>query len=181
MGYRRLRDRGARALAPRLHSLLVLAALLAVLAPSKSAASAVPAEVTVRTTAVGTWLMTGSGTAARALYVFDKDADARDGSACDAKCERFWPPLTVGAVTSANDEWTRVRRPSGSEQWTFKGKPLYTFAKDDTPSATYGDGIGRVWHLAFERVALPPGITLQKKSQGRCARRRPWPHGLLSR
>jgi predicted lipoprotein with Yx(FWY)xxD motif len=134
--------------------------------PTPAVWAAAPAEVSVRVTAAGTWLMSGSGSAARTLYVFDKDADAPGGSACDAKCEQVWPPLLVGAGASPDGDWTTVRRASGAEQWAFKGKPLYTFAKDDTPTATYGDGIRRVWHLAFEPEALPPGITIHKSLKG---------------
>ena len=140
--------------------------LLVLLVSPAWALAAAPAEVTVRTSAIGTSLTSGSGTSARTLYVLDKDTDAPGGSACDAKCEQIWPPLLAAAGARADGDWTLVHRASGVEQWAFKGRPLYTFAKDDTPTATYGDGIGRVWHRAFEPLVLPPGITLHKTLKG---------------
>jgi predicted lipoprotein with Yx(FWY)xxD motif len=36
-----------------------------------------------------------------------------------------------------------------NKQWAYKGKPLYTFAKDTKPGDTTGDGVGMVWHIAM--------------------------------
>jgi predicted lipoprotein with Yx(FWY)xxD motif len=34
-------------------------------------------------------------------------------------------------------------------QWAYKGKPLYTFAKDTKPGDTTGDGfLNGAWHIA---------------------------------
>ena len=38
----------------------------------------------------------------------------------------------------------------GSKQWAYKGKPLYTFAKDTKPGDVTGDGfLNGAWHLAM--------------------------------
>ena len=33
-------------------------------------------------------------------------------------------------------------------QWAYKGKPLYTWAKDTKPGDVTGDGVNNVWHIA---------------------------------
>ena len=46
-------------------------------------------------------------------------------------------------------DWSVVKRDDGSSQWAYKGKPVYTYAKDTAGKAT-GDGVGGVWHLVAE-------------------------------
>ena len=62
------------------------------------------------------------------LYTFDKDAGGK--SACNGPCATNWPPLMAGADAKASGDWTVVTRDDGGKQWAYKGKPLYTWAKD---------------------------------------------------
>ena len=62
------------------------------------------------------------------LYVFDKDAGGK--SACNGPCVANWPPLMVAGDGAASGDWTIVVRDDGTKQWAYKGKPLYTWAKD---------------------------------------------------
>jgi predicted lipoprotein with Yx(FWY)xxD motif len=39
-------------------------------------------------------------------------------------------------------------RDDGAKQWAYKGKPLYTWAKDTKPGDITGDGVNNVWHIA---------------------------------
>ena len=41
-----------------------------------------------------------------------------------------------------------IAREDGSKQWAYKGKPLYTWAKDAKPGDVTGDGVNNVWHIA---------------------------------
>jgi predicted lipoprotein with Yx(FWY)xxD motif len=41
-----------------------------------------------------------------------------------------------------------LTRGDGSNQWAYKDKPLYRFAKDQKPGDLTGDGVGGVWHVA---------------------------------
>jgi predicted lipoprotein with Yx(FWY)xxD motif len=46
-------------------------------------------------------------------------------------------------------DYTTITRDNGSKQWAYKGKPLYTFAKDQKAGDTAGDGfLNGAWHLA---------------------------------
>jgi predicted lipoprotein with Yx(FWY)xxD motif len=76
--------------------------------------------------------------------------DATPGkSACNGPCAQNWPPLAVAANAKPMGDWTVVTRDDGSKQWAYKGKPLYTFAKDKKPGDTTGDGfLNNAWHAA---------------------------------
>jgi predicted lipoprotein with Yx(FWY)xxD motif len=80
------------------------------------------------------------------LYVFDKDAGGK--SACNGPCVANWPPLMVVGGGAASGDWTIVVRDDGTKQWAYKGKPLYTWAKDTKPGDKTGDGINSMWHVA---------------------------------
>ncbi len=80
------------------------------------------------------------------LYTFDRDAGGK--SACNGPCATNWPPLMAGADAKAAGDWTVVTRDDGGKQWAYKGKPLYTWAKDTKPGDKTGDGVNNVWHTA---------------------------------
>lgn len=81
------------------------------------------------------------------LYTFDRDADGK--SACAGNCLKNWPALVATTDKAPSADWTVVTRDDGTKMWAYKGKPLYTFAKDMKPGDTTGDGIGKVWHIAM--------------------------------
>ncbi|WP_026782446.1 COG4315 family predicted lipoprotein [Pleomorphomonas koreensis] len=83
-----------------------------------------------------------------ALYTFDKDAAGV--SSCYDDCAVKWPPAMAAAGAMASDDFTLVARKDGSQQWAFKGKPLYLWQGDNKPGDVSGDGMGGVWHLAKE-------------------------------
>jgi predicted lipoprotein with Yx(FWY)xxD motif len=81
------------------------------------------------------------------LYTFDKDVDGK--SACNGPCATNWPALKAEAGDKADANYTIITRDDGSKQWAYKGKPLYTFAKDQKPGDITGDGfLNNAWHLA---------------------------------
>ena len=80
------------------------------------------------------------------LYTFDKDAGGK--SMCNGPCAANWPPLAAGADAKASGDWSVITRDDGSKQWAYKGKPLYTWAKDTKPGDKTGDNFNNVWHLA---------------------------------
>lgn len=81
------------------------------------------------------------------LYTFDKDMGGK--SMCNGPCAANWPALTAASGSAASGDWTTVTRDDGTMQWAYKGKPLYTFAKDTKPGDTTGDGfINGAWHIA---------------------------------
>jgi predicted lipoprotein with Yx(FWY)xxD motif len=85
------------------------------------------------------------------LYTFDRDAVGSGRSACVGPCAANWPAFGTGATTGASTagDWTVVARDDGSRQWAYKGRPLYTFAKDAKPGDRNGDGfLNGAWHVA---------------------------------
>jgi predicted lipoprotein with Yx(FWY)xxD motif len=60
-----------------------------------------------------------------------------------------WPVLKAEASDKADGGYGIITRDDGSRQWAYKGKPLYTFAKDTKPGDITGDGfLNGAWHLA---------------------------------
>jgi predicted lipoprotein with Yx(FWY)xxD motif len=82
------------------------------------------------------------------LYTFDKDAGGK--SACNGPCTGNWPPLMAGADAKASGDWTIITRDDGSKQWAYKGKPLYTYAKDTKPGDKTGHNYNGMWFWATE-------------------------------
>lgn len=108
-----------------------------------SAALAAPPTKT-GTTAKGSVLTDAKG---MTLYTFDKDTDGK--SACNGPCATNWPVLKAEAGDKAEGGYTIISRDDGSKQWAYKGKPLYTFAKDQKAGDITGDGfLNGAWHLA---------------------------------
>ena len=80
------------------------------------------------------------------LYSFDKDADGK--SACNGPCAANWPAFKA-TDAAAPAGWSAITREDGTKQWAYKGKPLYTFAKDTGPADVKGDGfLNGAWHIA---------------------------------
>jgi predicted lipoprotein with Yx(FWY)xxD motif len=108
-----------------------------------STASAAP-PTKAGTTSKGPTLTDASG---MSLYTFDKDSAGK--SACNGPCAANWPALKAEATDQAGDDYTVITRDDGSKQWAYKGKPLYTFAKDKKAGDITGDGfLNGTWHLA---------------------------------
>jgi predicted lipoprotein with Yx(FWY)xxD motif len=83
------------------------------------------------------------------LYTFDKDTAGSGKSVCNGMCATNWPAFMATSTDSASGDWSIVTRDEGTKQWAFKGKPLYTFAKDTAPGDMKGDGfLNGAWHTA---------------------------------
>lgn len=82
------------------------------------------------------------------LYVFDHDISGSGKSMCNGNCASNWPPLLAPSTAQSIGAWHTITRDDGSKQWSYKGKPLYYWAKDSKPGDTTGDGVGNAWHVA---------------------------------
>ena len=82
------------------------------------------------------------------LYTFDKDPSGNGKSVCNGQCATNWPPLAAGADAKSHGDYTVVTRDDGSKQWAYKGKPLYTWVKDQKAGDRTGDNVNNVWHVA---------------------------------
>jgi len=90
------------------------------------------------------------------LYFFVPEQGTR--VVCTGDCVATWRPLMatrpgqpVSAVPLPGVLGT-VDRPDGGRQVTYAGWPLYTYAKDDAPGATAGQGAAGEWFVAEATV-----------------------------
>jgi predicted lipoprotein with Yx(FWY)xxD motif len=112
-----------------------------------------PAETEVHLDVLETRLgtvVTGPGGAT--VYRSDADSAKPSRSTCLGDCAATFPPVTIAAqarVTVAGISPALVgaiRRPDGRAQLTLAGFPLYTYAGDENPGDTKGDGVNDIWH-----------------------------------
>ncbi len=81
------------------------------------------------------------------LYTFDRDMGGK--SACNGPCAGNWPPLLAHGDSKASGDYSIISREDGKQQWAYKGKPLYTWTKDQKPGDKTGDGfLNNQWHVA---------------------------------
>jgi predicted lipoprotein with Yx(FWY)xxD motif len=81
------------------------------------------------------------------LYTFDKDSGGK--SACSGPCAGNWPALKAENGDRPAGGYTVITRDDGAKQWAYKGKPLYTFVKDQKAGDINGDGfLNGAWHIA---------------------------------
>ncbi len=100
---------------------------------------------------LGTILAVGSKK--MTVYMFEGDKGA--ASSCTGACASVWPPVTTsggptasGAASSA--DLSTITRSDGATQVTYKGHPLYFFAKDKDSGDAYGQGVhgfGADWYV----------------------------------
>ncbi|WP_159901397.1 COG4315 family predicted lipoprotein [Salinirussus salinus] len=83
------------------------------------------------------------------LYMFDRDTQEADASACSGGCADVWPPLTADGTPTRGEDVTATvgsfERASGDRQVTAGGWPLYYYASDGTPGDAAGQGVNDVW------------------------------------
>jgi predicted lipoprotein with Yx(FWY)xxD motif len=109
--------------------------------PSASAAaSATPAVLAQTVGSNGMILVAGSNS--MTVYTFSRDTAGV--SNCTGACATTWPPLTVpsgqtpSGGTGVTGTLATITRTDGSLQVTYKGLPLYLFARDTKPGDTNG-------------------------------------------
>jgi predicted lipoprotein with Yx(FWY)xxD motif len=119
---------------------------------STPAASTTPAVVIVtKQGKPGTILAAGP----KRLTVYLFEGDKGTTSSCTGGCAKVWPPVTTGASAIAGGSANAadigtITRPDGSKQVTYKGHPLYFYAKDGDSGDVYGQGInsfGADWYV----------------------------------
>ncbi len=90
------------------------------------------------------YLTDGQG---RALYLFA--TDTVDPDSCQGQCLANWPIAYSDNVLLANglerSDFGSFTRSDGKRQLTYKGWPLYYFAKDTMAGDLNGEGMGGVW------------------------------------
>lgn len=117
------------------------------------------ASIATKHAKLGTILATGS----KKLTVYLFESDKGSTSSCSGPCATVWPPVTGkpqasgGAVAA---DLGTITRSDGATQVTYKGHPLYLYAKDKDSGDAYGQGLqqfGAAWY-----VLKPSGSKLDK-------------------
>jgi len=95
---------------------------------------------------LGNYLVAPNG---MTLYYFTKDESNK--STCYDACSKNWPPFSVlktlkpGAGVA--DQFGTINRTDGLKQITYKGQPLYFWAKDKNVGDTTGQNVNKVWFV----------------------------------
>jgi len=113
--------------------------------PSPSAGNGVPLNTAQLNGAPG--FVNGNGFT---VYVFDLDLSSPGQSSCNSTCAQNWPPM-IAPAGSLPSPYGSIARQDGTQQLTYSGRPLYTFAFDTAAGQTNGDGVnafGGLWHIA---------------------------------
>jgi len=81
------------------------------------------------------------------VYTFDKDQANSGKSMCNGPCAKLWPPVMAPADTQPSGDLGVVMREDGAKQLSYKGKPLYHYAKDQKMGDMKGDKFKDMWHV----------------------------------
>ena len=84
------------------------------------------------------------------LYTFDNDKANSGKSTCNGPCAALWPPVMAIATDQASGAYSIVKRDDGTQQWAYKGKPVYTYQADQKAGDRSGDNFKDVWHIIKE-------------------------------
>lgn len=104
------------------------------------------AAIKSQDSSLGTMLVDADG---KTLYVFLKDTQDANTSACSGKCADNWPALTDATAGEGVDASLlgSFQRDDGSRQVTYNGWPLYFFVQDSNPGDVNGQGISGNWYV----------------------------------
>jgi predicted lipoprotein with Yx(FWY)xxD motif len=134
---------------------------------SSSQASTAPASTTSSSSGAGAVVVKSASNAAlgatvlvdaQGMTLYHLSAEQNGKFICTSSaCLQVWHPLSAsaGAPSSSVGSLGTVKRPDGTEQVTYKGMPLYTFASDQQPGEAKGQGIKDVG--TWTAVAVPGG------------------------
>ena len=97
---------------------------------------------------------------ARGMTLYHLSGEQNGKFICTSSaCVAIWHPLTVSSGTPSGSVGSlgTVKRPDGTEQVTYKGTPLYTFAQDQAAGEAKGQGIKDVGTWSAVTVSASSG------------------------
>ena len=101
--------------------------------------------------------------------VYTSDRDAPNKSNCYDRCAEEWTPVLAPEFAAPQGEWGIIQRSPGVRQWTFRTKPIYTYAlsPEGRNASLQGSDVPG-WHNVYtQRAPKPPkGFTVQDASSG---------------
>lgn len=101
------------------------------------------------------------------VYTWDRDAPNK--SMCYDRCADNWVPVLAPEFAAPQGEWGIIQRSPGVRQWTFRMKPLYTYAlSPEGRNASLEGSDVPGWHNVYtQRAPEPPkGFTVQDAPSG---------------
>jgi predicted lipoprotein with Yx(FWY)xxD motif len=141
-------------------------------ASSPSGTSSVAVKTASNSTVGGTILVNAQG---MTLYHLSGEQNGKFICTSSA-CVGVWHPLTVaaGSAPTGVASLGTVKRPDGTQQVTYNGTPLYTFAQDSSEGDAKGQGIKDVgtWSAVMassssaSAPAAPSSTTTSSGSKG---------------
>jgi predicted lipoprotein with Yx(FWY)xxD motif len=120
-------------------------------ASSSGTAASAPETISTKHGKLGTILAAGP----KHLTVYMYEADKGASSSCSAGCASLWPPVRTGSAPTASGsargaDLGVITRSDGTKQVTYKGHPLYFYARDGDSGDAYGQAIksfGAEWYV----------------------------------
>lgn len=99
------------------------------------------------------------------MYTTDKDVEPSKATCVD-ECAKAWPAALAPRGARPLGDWSPMDRADGTKQWSYKGKPLYTFARDLKIGDANGNGAqSGTWHtVSFQPtrgLLLPVGFSVE--------------------
>jgi predicted lipoprotein with Yx(FWY)xxD motif len=137
----------ARAAGLTAAGLTVAALVLFGLAVAGASSPAPATTTTLKTTTIGgTPVLTN----AKGFTLYSFAPDSPTMSKCYGTCAAYWPPVIGAAAAGTGLPGTvaTIKRTDGSEQLTYNGHPLYTYAGDTAPGQANGNNLnlnGGLW------------------------------------
>jgi predicted lipoprotein with Yx(FWY)xxD motif len=96
------------------------------------------------------------------LYYYKPDSNGKVN--CTGSCATIWPPLKLPSGVSkatggsgVTGTVSTIASPSGGNQVTYDGWPLYTYSGDSAPGQTNGEGKFGRWYVVTPGLATPSG------------------------
>ena len=110
-----------------------------------------------------------SGVHQKVLYAYDGDIN-NDKRTCDkaaTECPGFVPVSAPELARASAPDWAVVNRKDGIRQWSYKGKPLYTYEGDRITGDVHGANADKRWQLAvvFDYFR-PENVSYSDSSEG---------------
>jgi predicted lipoprotein with Yx(FWY)xxD motif len=115
---------------------------------------------------LGTVLVDSEG-----MTVYEFTEDEGMTSVCYGECEAAWPPVVASGKPTAGEgamsaDLGTTKRKDGTEQVTYKGHPLYTFAGDKAPGEANGNESEGTWFALDEAGSAVKGTATEESSAG---------------
>jgi predicted lipoprotein with Yx(FWY)xxD motif len=162
----------AKSLLPTLAACLTLAACGGSSYSTGSSSSASSASTSTPAGVPATGVKTASNatlgatvlTDARGMTLYSLSAERGGRFICaSSPCTQLWSPLRAAGAGAPSGPvpLARITRPDGSQQVTYKGLPLYTFAQDQRPGDAKGQGLKDVGTWSAVTVAAPAATSTQ--------------------